>query len=220
MRVLKQILDRGDTGRDRLRRDRHARDPALADIPRGLRPADARQHERPSPRRAALSVRRPGRDHHADAQGSAHPVRPLGRHHRLDADASRPACSPCRSRMSGPGRARRATRTTSTSTGASRAPTGVAKGTIGWPTGARLDADLRLDQDDRRQMGDADLGHDVVPACLHRRDGAAAVRGEDRRRRRRSRSPTTSRPWRWSRPATARSTRSRTVKLSEISINA
>ena len=28
---------------------------------------------------------------------------------------------------------------------------------------------------------DADLGHDVVPACLHRRDGAAPARGDDRR---------------------------------------
>ena len=108
--------------RDRLRADRHARDPALAGLPRGLRPADARQHERASSRRAALPVRRSRRDHHADAQGSAHDLRPFRRHHRLDADASRPACWPCRWRMSGPARARRATRTTSTSTGASTAP--------------------------------------------------------------------------------------------------
>ena len=51
--------------RHRLRADRHARDPALADLPRGLRPADARQHERAPPRRAALPVRRSRRDHHA-----------------------------------------------------------------------------------------------------------------------------------------------------------
>ena len=72
MRVLKQIIDAGDAGRDRLRADRHARDPALAGIPRGLRPADAGQHERASSRRAALPVRRSRGDHHADAQGSAH----------------------------------------------------------------------------------------------------------------------------------------------------
>ena len=35
---------------------------------------------------------------------------------------------------------------------------------------------LRLDQDHRRRMGAAELGHDVVPARLHRRDGAAAAR--------------------------------------------
>ena len=30
-------------------------------------------------------------------------------------------------------------------------------------------------------MGDADLGHDVVPACLQGRDGAAPARRGDRR---------------------------------------
>ena len=51
-------------------------------------------------------------------------------------EVSRRACWRCRWRMCGPARARRATRTTSTSTGASKAREGVAKGTIGWPTGA------------------------------------------------------------------------------------
>ena len=61
--------------RDRLRPDRHARDPALADLPRGLRPADPRQHERAPPRRAALPVRRPRRDHHGHPHRPAHPLR-------------------------------------------------------------------------------------------------------------------------------------------------
>ncbi len=36
MRVLKQILDRGELGELVIAADRHARDPALADLPRGL----------------------------------------------------------------------------------------------------------------------------------------------------------------------------------------
>ena len=136
MRVLKQIIDSGALGDIVFAADRHACDPALADISRGLRPADAVQHERAPSRRAALPVRRPGRDHHADPQGSAHDLRPFRRHHGVDAALSRRACWRCRWRTSGRARARRATRTTSTSTGASTAPHGVAKGTIGWPTGA------------------------------------------------------------------------------------
>ena len=53
------------------------------------------------------------------------------------------------------------------------------EGTIGWPNRRRPRRCATPRRDDRRQMGDADLGHDVVPARLHRRDGAAAVRGED-----------------------------------------
>ena len=63
-------------------------------------------------------------------------LRAFGRHHRLDPALPVRRAGACRWRTSGPARARRATRTTSTSPGASRAREGVAKGTIGWPTGA------------------------------------------------------------------------------------
>ena len=109
--------------RHRLCADRHARDPALADLPRGVRPADALQHERAPPRRAALPVRRSRRDHDAHPQGPAHEIRPLGRHHRLDDEVPVRASWRYRWRTCGPARARRATRTTSTSTGASMART-------------------------------------------------------------------------------------------------
>ena len=72
MRVLKQILDRGELGDIVFAQiDMHAI-PALAGLSRRLRPADARQYERASSRRAALPVRRSRRDHHADPQGPAH----------------------------------------------------------------------------------------------------------------------------------------------------
>ncbi len=51
---------------------------------------------------------------------------------------------------------------------------GVAQGTIGWPQ-------LRIESCNRRQMGDAKLGDDVVPAGLHRRDGAVAICDQKRR---------------------------------------
>ena len=119
MRVLKQIIDSGALGDIVFAADRHARDPALADISGGLRPADAVQHERAPSRRAAFPVRRPGRDHHADPQGPAHDASTTPTASPSRRCASRRACWQCRWRTSGRARARRATRTTSTSTGAS-----------------------------------------------------------------------------------------------------
>ena len=57
--------------------------------------------------------------------------------------------------------------------------------------GRGVDADLRLEPDDRRRVGVPGLVDDVVPPRFHRRDGAAAVRGQDRERRRHCPSPTT-----------------------------
>ena len=84
---------------------------------------------------------------------------------------------------------------------------GVAKGTIGWPTGAASTLTYASAKTTGGEWVSPTMGHDVVPARLHRRDGATAARREDRARRRRSPSPTTSRPWRWSKRATARSTK-------------
>ena len=53
--------------------------------------------------------------------------------------------------------------TTSTSPSGSRGRKGVAKGTIGWPTGAASTLTYASQNHHRRQMGDADMGHDVVP---------------------------------------------------------
>ena len=143
----------------------------------------------------------------ADAQGPAHHVRAHGRHHRLDAALPSAACWPCRWRTSGPARARRAIDGRPAHQLAGRGHRRRRQGHDRLADRRGLDADLCLDEDHRRQVGDADLGHDVVPARLHRRDGAAAARRRRPAPSRRSRSPTTSRPWRWSRPATARSTK-------------
>ena len=113
----------GRARRAGLRRDRHARHPALADLPRGLRPADARQHERPPSRRAALPVRRPDRDLHHHPHRPAHHLRAQRRHHRLDAPLPvRPAGAVAGGRVVR-ARARRATTPMSISPGGSRAPT-------------------------------------------------------------------------------------------------
>ena len=134
MRVLKQILDRGALGEPVFATiDMHAIphwQPFLADYDR----LTLAQHERASPRRAALPVRRSGRDHTADAHGSAHHVRAPRRHHRLDAAISRPACSRCRSRMSGPARAQEGLTDDIYINWRVEGTEGVAKGTIGWPT--------------------------------------------------------------------------------------
>ncbi len=82
-----------------------------------------------------------------------------------------------------------------------------------------LDADLRLGQDDRRRVGDADLGHDVVPARLHRRDGAAAARREDRHARRRSPVADNVKTMALVEAGYRSIDEGRAVKLSEISIN-
>ena len=84
---------------------------------------------------------------------------------------------------------------------------GVAQGTIGWPDyPAGSPSTLRYCSlpHHRRRLGRAEVGHDVVPACLQGRDGPAAGcparrQGADAQRR-----ATTSRRWRWSRPATGR----------------
>ena len=58
---------------------------------------------------------------------------------------------------------------------------GVAQGTIGWPDypdGSPSTLRYASQARHRRQMGRADLGHDLVPRRLRRRDGAAAVRAE------------------------------------------
>ena len=56
---------------------------------------------------------------------------------------------------------------------------GVAKGTIGWPTGAASTLTYASAKTTGGKWVTPDLGHDVVSARLHRRDGAAPARGED-----------------------------------------
>ena len=80
MRVLKQLLDRNALGTPVLATHRDAGDPALAALPRDLWPADPAQHEHPPSRRAALPVRRPGRDLHRGADRPAHRLRASRRH--------------------------------------------------------------------------------------------------------------------------------------------
>ena len=102
--------------------DRDAGDSALAAVPCGLRPADASQHERASPRRAAFSARRPRRDLHCRAHGSTHQIRPHATGSASPLCAFRPARSRCRSRMCGLARTRTGSKATSTSSGAWRGP--------------------------------------------------------------------------------------------------
>ena len=136
MRVAKQILDSGALGEIVFAEiDMHAI-PHWQGFLEGYDRLTLLQHERASSRRAALPVRRPRGDHHADAQRPAHEVRSYRRHHGLDADLPLRRAWRCRWRMSGPARGRRAIATISISAGASKGREGVAKGTIGWPTGA------------------------------------------------------------------------------------
>ena len=157
MRVLKQTPRPRRARRDRLRPDRHARDPALADLPRGLRPADPRQHERAPPRRLALPLRRPRRDHHGHPDRPAHPLRAFRRHHRLDAALSlRRARALLRGRLAraaaGGLRRRPAHRL------AGRRHRRRRQGHDRLADRRRLDAHLRLDPRDRWPMGDARRG--------------------------------------------------------------
>ncbi len=139
--------------RDRLRADRHARHPALADLPRGLRPADARQHERAPPRRAALPVRR------SRARSPRSPARTRARRSPIPTASPyrrsgfRPACSRCRWRTFGRARARRATSDDQHIHWRVDGTEGVAKGTIGWPTGSASTLTYASTQLDRRRVG-------------------------------------------------------------------
>ena len=85
MRVLKQIMDSGALGEIVFAQiDMHAIphwQTFLEDDDR----LNALEHERPSPRCAALSLRRPGRDHYSDPQDPRNENRPFGRHPSLDA---------------------------------------------------------------------------------------------------------------------------------------
>ena len=205
-------------GRAGDRHDRDARDPALAGLPARLRPADAAQHEHPSPGRAALPVRRPDRDLHRRPPGPAHGLRPHRRHHRLDAavpvGAARRVAGGCLVGAQGRGLPVRHLHQV-----AGRGHRGRGAGhdrLAGLPERQPVDPALLLAARHRRRLGRAELGHDVVPARLQGRDGPAAGRAARGQRARCSAGATTSRRWRWSRPATARCKEGRSVKLAEL----
>ena len=96
---------------------------------------------------------------------------------------------------------------------------GVAKGTIGWPTGAASTLTYASTKTTGGKWVDADLGHDVVPACLHRRDGAAAARRARPARRRRSSVADNVKTMALVEAGYRSIAEGRAVKLSEISIN-
>ena len=115
----------------------------------------------------------------ADAHRPAHHVRAHATASPSRRCASRRGCSPCRSRTSGPARATRASTVDIYIKWRVEGTEGVAKGTIGWPDYRRAPSTLRycLDSAPPAASGSTPtLGHDVVPACLQRRDGAAAAR--------------------------------------------
>ena len=218
MRVLKQLLDRGELGEPVIATIEMRAIPHWQPFLQRLRPADAAQHEHPPPGRAALPVRRPDRDLHRRPPGPAHGLRPHRRHHRLDAASSRPACSPSRWRTSGPARARRASSPTSTSTGGSRAPRGSRRARSAGPT-TRPAARRRCATARRRATG----GEWVEPswdtmwfphAFMGVMDQLQDALNDGTRAG--SSGATMSGPWRWSRPATARSKEDRPVKLAEF----
>ena len=136
MRVLKQIIDSGALGDIVFAQiDMHAIphwQTFLEDYDR----LTLVQHERAPSRRAALPVRRSRRDHHADAQGPAHQVRPFRRHHRLDACKfpSGVLAVSLEDVWSGP--RQEGYKDDQHINWRVDGTEGVAKGTIGWPTGA------------------------------------------------------------------------------------
>ena len=209
----------GRSGRAGDRHDRDARDPALAGFPARLRPADPAQHEHPSSRRAALPVRRPDRDLHRRTHRPAHRFRAHRRHHRLDAPVPlRPDRRVARGCLVGAARVE-GFQSDIYIKWRVEGTEGVAQGTIGWPD-YPSGSPSTLRYCSLRATGGAwvepTLGHDVVPARLQGRDGAApgrAARGQGAHAQRRA---TMSRRWRWSRPATARCKEGRSVKLAEL----
>ena len=158
MRVLKQILDRGDLGDSCSRRStctpsRTGR-PSCEDYDR-LTLANMSVHH--------LDVLRflfgdADEIYHAGAHGPAHHVRPHRRHHRLDAEVRRRACSRVSLEDVWSGPREEGFDSDIWISWRVEGIDGVAKGTIGWPTGRSVDAHLRLEDHDRRQVGDADLG--------------------------------------------------------------
>ena len=135
MRVLKQLIDGGDLGEIVFAQiDMHAIPHWQTFLEDYDRLTLSNMSRAPS-RCAALPVRRSERDHHAHPQGPAHDVRPFRRHHGIDAQVS-----VRRARAVAGGRLVRPApgglpddqhihwRVDGTE--------GVAKGTIGWPTGS------------------------------------------------------------------------------------
>ena len=175
-------------GRAGDRHDRDAGDPALAALPAAVRPADAAQHEHPPPGRAALPVRRPDRDHTA-----ARPDPRTTFEHTdgitvstLQVPVAALLAVSMEDVWSGPREEGfksdiyinwRVEGTEGAGQGHDRL--------AGLP--GRQPSTLRYAsaRDHRRRMGRAELGHDVVPARLHGRHGAAAGRAGDRHASRR-----------------------------------
>jgi hypothetical protein len=94
----------------------------LAAIPGSLRPADSAEHERPPCRRASFAAWRTDRDIHRGKARSAHDVpAPSACRHCV----SRQGRPPYLSRMFGLGRTRKGSNPTSTSSGESKARTGL-----------------------------------------------------------------------------------------------
>ena len=149
---------------------------------RGLRPADARQHERAPPRRAALPVRRPGRDHdarRATTRARRSRTRTASRSRRCGFPR---ACWPCRMEDVWSGPREEGYKDDIYIKLAGRGHGGRRPGHHRLADRRRLDADATpRPRPTGGEWVEPTLGHDVVPARLHRRDGAAAIRGEDRR---------------------------------------
>ena len=177
MRVLKQILDRGELGEIVFAQiDMHAIphwQPFLEDYDR----LTLLQHERPPSRRAALPLRRSRRDHHADPQGSAYRLRARRRHHRLDA-----AVPVGRDGRLDRGRLVRTARgglrrTTSTSAGGSRAPRASPRARSAGRPGAASTLTLRLDADEPAANGSRRRWDTMwFPHAFIGRHGAAPAR--------------------------------------------
>ena len=97
--------------------------------------------------------------------------------------------------------------------------TGVAKGTIGWPTGAASTLTYASTKTTGGEWVTPDLGHDVVPARLHRRHGTAAACRRHRHARPRSPVADNVKTMALVEAGYRSIAEGRTVRLSEISIN-